>query len=75
MPPGMNICVKTTFKRTKLIRMPSSAGPMHARSPIVSPRYEAMARWGVTITADEVAATLDTDAFETLIAAALARRT
>ena len=39
------------------------------------PRYEAMARWGVTITADEVAATLDTDAFETLIAAALARRT
>jgi len=38
------------------------------------PRYESMARWGVTITADEVGATRDADAFETLIATALARR-
>ncbi|MCZ0811035.1 MAG: ATPase [Pseudomonadota bacterium] len=38
------------------------------------PRYEAMARWGVTITADEVAETRDAAGFETLVASALARR-
>jgi hypothetical protein len=39
------------------------------------PRYEAMARWGVTVTADEVAALKDEADFDALVAAALERRT
>ena len=39
------------------------------------PRYEAMARWGVTVTADEVAALKTPSDFTDLIAAALERRT
>jgi len=38
-----------------------------------APRYEAMAKWGVTVTADEVAAVTDVNAFESLIAQALER--
>jgi hypothetical protein len=38
------------------------------------PRYAAMAKWGVTITADEVAQVKSPDGFNTLIAAALARK-
>ena len=38
------------------------------------PRYAAMARWGVTVTAEEVAAVRSPAAFDTLIAAALDRR-
>ena len=38
------------------------------------PRYAAMARWGVTVTAEEVAATDSPAAFDRLIAAALDRR-
>ncbi|MEO0865030.1 MAG: ATPase, partial [Pseudomonadota bacterium] len=38
------------------------------------PRYEAMARWGVTVTADEVAALRTEDDFTVLIATALDRR-
>ncbi|MEP4988784.1 MAG: ATPase, partial [Paracoccaceae bacterium] len=38
------------------------------------PRYEAMAKWGVTITADEVATVASTDDFDEVIAAALERR-
>lgn len=36
-----------------------------------APRYEAMAPWGVTVTADDVAKITNTGAFETLIAQAL----
>lgn len=39
------------------------------------PRYAAMARWGVTVTAEEVAAVRDPAGFDTLIATALDRRT
>jgi len=39
------------------------------------PRYEAMARWGVTVTADEVAAMKSPADFTDLIATALERRT
>jgi hypothetical protein len=38
------------------------------------PRYAAMARWGVTITAEEVAKVCDPDGFDALIASALDRR-
>ena len=38
------------------------------------PRYRAMANWGVTVSADEVAKVTDTAGFETLIAQALERR-
>ncbi len=38
------------------------------------PRYAAMARWGVTVTAEEVAATTDAAGFTALIANALDRR-
>ena len=38
------------------------------------PRYEAMARWGVTVTADAVAEVTDAAGFETLIADALETR-
>jgi len=38
------------------------------------PRYEAMAKWGVTVTADEIAAVQDAENFTTLIATALERR-
>jgi hypothetical protein len=38
------------------------------------PRYEAMARWGVTVTAEEVAQVRDLDGFTDLIALALHRR-
>jgi hypothetical protein len=38
------------------------------------PRYEAMARWGITVTADEIAGATDAEAFDTLIAAALEKR-
>ncbi len=38
------------------------------------PRYEAMANWGVTITADEVASLNSADDFNALIATALERR-
>jgi hypothetical protein len=38
------------------------------------PRYAAMATWGVTVTAEEVAAVRDATAFDDLIAAALDRR-
>mmetsp|Transcript_5357 Transcript_5357/g.8443 ORF Transcript_5357/g.8443 Transcript_5357/m.8443 type:complete len:286 (-) Transcript_5357:978-1835(-) len=38
------------------------------------PRYEAMARWGVTVTADEVAALTREADFEDLVATAIARR-
>ena len=39
------------------------------------PRYAAMARWGVTVTAEEVAAVRDPAGFDDLIAMALDRRT
>ncbi len=39
------------------------------------PRYAAMARWGVTITAEDVANVTDAKGFDHLIAAALDRRT
>lgn len=39
------------------------------------PRYEAMAKWGVTVTADEVALVTSASEFESLIASALDRRT
>ncbi|GAB4292268.1 MAG: hypothetical protein Kow0058_10900 [Roseovarius sp.] len=39
-----------------------------------APRYEAMVRWGVSVTADEVAAIASAEEFEALIAEALARR-
>lgn len=38
------------------------------------PRYAAMAKWGVSVTADEVASVGNAEDFETLIAAALERR-
>jgi len=38
------------------------------------PRYEAMAKWGVRITADEVAEATDADRFKALIATAIDRR-
>jgi hypothetical protein len=38
------------------------------------PRYAAMARWGVSVTAEEVAAVRDATGFDTLIAQALDRR-
>ena len=38
------------------------------------PRYAAMARWGVTVTADEVAEVRDAAAFTTLVSRALERR-
>ena len=38
------------------------------------PRYGAMARWGVTVTAEEVASATTPDAFDALIARALDRR-
>ncbi|MEO0750761.1 MAG: ATPase [Pseudomonadota bacterium] len=38
------------------------------------PRYEAMAKWGVTVTADEVATITTPHDFETLVAHALERR-
>jgi hypothetical protein len=38
------------------------------------PRYAAMARWGVTLTAEEVAGVTSPQGFETLISRALDRR-
>ena len=38
------------------------------------PRYEAMAKWGVRVSADEVARATDAASFETLIATAIDRR-
>lgn len=38
------------------------------------PRYEAMAKWGVSVTADEVSEVKSADDFDALIARALARR-
>ncbi|MDU9003186.1 ATPase [Sedimentitalea todarodis] len=38
------------------------------------PRYEAMARWGVTVTADQIASVRDTQDFDTLITNAIAER-
>lgn len=38
------------------------------------PRYAAMEKWGITITADEVAAVTDADGFDALVATALERR-
>ena len=38
-----------------------------------APRYQAMAKWGVTITADEVASLTSSEDFEALIATALSR--
>ncbi|PZX18477.1 hypothetical protein LX81_01111 [Palleronia aestuarii] len=38
------------------------------------PRYAAMARWGITVSAEEVAAVRDPEDFEALVAEALARR-
>ena len=38
------------------------------------PRYQAMARWGITVTAEEVARVRDPAGFDVLIAAALERR-
>ena len=38
------------------------------------PRYAGMAKWGVSVTADEIAAAKTTDDFDTLIATALERR-
>lgn len=38
------------------------------------PRYEAMARWGVTVTADQIASVQDAQGFDTLIANAIAER-
>ncbi|MEO9778328.1 MAG: ATPase [Sedimentitalea sp.] len=38
------------------------------------PRYEAMARWGVTVTADQIASVQDAQGFDTLIANAVAER-
>ena len=38
------------------------------------PRYEAMSKWGVSVTADEMAAVKSTDDFNNLIASALERR-
>ena len=38
------------------------------------PRYQAMSDWGVTVTADEIAAASDPQAFDNLIATALERR-
>ncbi|MFK7937820.1 MAG: ATPase [Roseovarius sp.] len=39
-----------------------------------APRYKAMEKWGVSVTATEIAAVADAQAFEALIATALARR-
>ena len=39
-----------------------------------APRYEKMARWGVTVSADEVATLKGEEDFNTLIATALERR-
>ena len=39
------------------------------------PRYAAMARWGITVTAEEVAAVHDAGGFDDLIARALDRHT
>ncbi len=39
------------------------------------PRYEAMAKWGVRVSADEVAEATDADRFKALIATAIDRRT
>ena len=39
------------------------------------PRYDAMAKWGVTLTADEVAGVNTADQFEDMVATALERRT
>lgn len=38
------------------------------------PRYAEMAKWGVTVSADEIAAATSADAFDTLIAQAIDRR-
>ena len=38
------------------------------------PRYEAMAKWGIRVSADEVARATDAASFETLIATAIDRR-
>ena len=38
------------------------------------PRYAAMAEWGVTVTAEEVAAVRDAAGFDALIAAAIDRK-
>ncbi|MEP2027852.1 MAG: ATPase [Paracoccaceae bacterium] len=64
-----NKCLESEVDPNDFIRWTYAKALAHRQ-----PRYEAMAKWGVTITADEVATVASTDDFDEVIAAALERR-
>ena len=73
MRPGTEYLRENNMlSQTKLILTPSSAGPMPAPLPHRKPRYEAMAPWGITVSADQVSPRSDlAEDFDAMIAAAL----
>ncbi len=64
-----NQCVEDEVDPNAFIRWTYAKALAHRQ-----PRYEAMAGWGVTITADEIASVTSTSDFDDVIAAALERR-
>ncbi len=64
-----NRCVEDEVDPNAFIRWTYAKALAHRQ-----PRYEAMAGWGVTITADEIASVTSTSDFDDVIAAALERR-
>ncbi|MEP3333395.1 ATPase [Sedimentitalea sp.] len=64
-----NICLEDDVDPDAFIRWTYAQALAHRQ-----PRYEAMARWGVTVTADQIASVQDVQGFDTLIANAIAER-
>ena len=64
-----NNCVESQVDPDAFVRWTYAQALAHRQ-----PRYEAMARWGVTIDADDVSRTTDAAGFEALIASAIEMR-
>lgn len=64
-----NNCLEADVDPNAFIRWTYAQALAHRQ-----PRYEAMARWGIAVTADEIAAATDSEGFDNLIADALEKR-
>lgn len=64
-----NNCLEEDVDPNTFIRWTYSQALAHRQ-----PRYEAMARWGVTVTADQIASVEDVQDFDTLITNAISER-
>ncbi|SFU05736.1 hypothetical protein [Sedimentitalea nanhaiensis] len=64
-----NNCVENEVDPNAFIRWTYAQALAHRQ-----PRYEAMARWGVTVTADQIATVRDTQDFDALIESAISDR-